>query len=128
MDSKYSEIFAAAFAAQQITEFLDSLILAFLWKTFDEKKPEDVAKKKAIDKIIATLFACVAVFCGKLAIPDIPAGWIASLVTIFAIAAGTDGVNSLLKVLAYAKDGQKASAAAKRSALAAGALDATART
>ncbi len=112
----WAEISASAFGAQQLTEFVDSIVV-IVWKTFDEKNARDVAIKKTIDKAIALIFAVFATTLLKLSIPQVPAGWMAQLVTIFAIAAGTDGVNSLLKAMAYAKETQKAVAAAKRAPL-----------
>jgi hypothetical protein len=91
-------VFAVGFAVQRIIEFLDPLFTS-----------TDPGRKRVITGIIATFLGLIATAFGHLSVfatapssgtPD----WFTNLiVTGFAIGAGTDGINSVLKYAQYSK-------------------------
>jgi hypothetical protein len=99
--------FAAGFAIQRLMELLDSFLGGSL--------PE--ANKKRVAALVSLAFACLVTFVGGLRVL-LPLGMSGSnlmdgLVTMLVISAGTEGFNSIMKFLGYAKEDKKADAATK---------------
>jgi len=108
-----SSALVVAFVIQQIIEIVDSFASAF----FDaDKDPEKAGKKKAVLKLCS--LAC-GTFAAKVLKLDVLSGvtlvpfewhW---FISAFAFAGGTEGVNSVVKYLGYAKEDKKNDAAGK---------------
>lgn len=98
--------FAAGFAIQRLMELLD----AFLGGSLPD------ASKKRVAALISLAFAGLVTFVGGVRVLY-PLGMSGSslmdgLVTMLVISAGTEGLNSIMKFLGYAKENKKAAAAA----------------
>jgi len=101
-------VFAAGLAIQQLLELLDSILLKKLI-------PEDY--KKAILGALSLVAGLALAFGAGLRVLEllgVPSPWYwDELTTGLIISGGTQGINSILKFLGYAKEGKKADAAAK---------------
>src|SRR5262249_38769091 len=109
--------FAAGLAIQQLLELLDPVVGEKLGNS-----------KKIVLNLVALGIGLVLAFAGGLQVLE-PLGihhsTVDSIVTGLTIAGGTQGINSLLKFLGYAKEGMKSEAVkkaepAKQQAMAAG--------
>jgi hypothetical protein len=101
-------VFAAGLAIQQLLELLDSILLKKL-------VPED--NKKAILGALSLAGGLALAFGAGLRVLaplGVTSPWYwDELTTGLIISGGTQGVNSILKFLSYAKEGKKADAVAK---------------
>ena len=101
-------VFAAGLAIQQLLELLDAVLLKKIIK-------EDY--KKAILgglSLIAGLALALGARLRVLELLGVSSGWYWDEITTgLIISGGTQGINSILKFLGYAKEGKKADAAAK---------------
>ena len=108
-----SAALVVAFAIQQIIEILDS-ISSVVFDT--DKQPELVGKKKLLLKLCSLglgIFAAAAMNIDVLAgVTAIASQWHLPISAV-ALAGGTEGVNSVLKYLGYAKENKKNDAASK---------------
>ncbi len=101
--------FAAGFAVQQLLEILDSVL---------EKLKFVAENKKAVFGLLAVIAGLLLAFGAGLRVLQ-PLGlddadlWDA-LVTALIISAGTEGFNSIVKFLGYAKENKKSEAALKK--------------
>ncbi len=98
--------FTAGFALQQLLEVLDPIMVKLI------SSPK---QKKLVLGLISLIVGLVLALGGGLRVLQ-PLGFAGSeaydvLVTGLVISAGTEGVNSILKFLGYAKDNQKAQSA-----------------
>ncbi len=100
-----------AFAIQSTVEFVDGWLTPIL--NWDEDKEKGKWKKPVMKTLSVVLASIVYAFDPALfgAVGHQP---LQALVAIFAMSAGTEGVNSVLKFMNYAKQSQKMNAAAKR--------------
>ncbi len=101
-------VFAAGLAIQQLLELLDSIFL---------KKFLGDEYKKAILGLLSLVAGLGLAFGAGLRVLELlgasaPWYW-DELTTGLIISGGTQGINSILKFLGYAKEGKKADAAAK---------------
>jgi hypothetical protein len=108
-----SAALVVAFAIQQSVDIIDS-IAAVLLDT--DKNPGRAGIKKLVLKLVSLVLGVLSarilkvdVLNGVAAIPD-QWHW---LITSIALAGGTEGVNSVVKYLGYAKENKKIDAAAK---------------
>src|SRR2546427_4874712 len=100
-------VFAAGLAIQQLLELLDSILLKRLIPEY----------KKAILGALSLVAGLALAFGAGLRVLELlgvssPWYW-DELTTGLIISGGTQGINSILKFLGYAKEGKKADAAAK---------------
>lgn len=101
-------VFAAGLAIQQLLELLDSILIRRIL-------PEEW--KKVVLGLLSLIVGLCLAFFAKLHVlellgaPYVPP-W-DELTTGLIISGGTQGINSILKFLGYAKEGKKADAAAK---------------
>jgi hypothetical protein len=107
--------FAAGFAIQRLLEIIDPLLNAILGARpgYGNKKRVLLSILSLLAGFVVTLGAGVRVlepFGGKTAGS---AEWVDVIATALVISAGTEGVNSVLKFLGYAKENEKAEAASK---------------
>jgi len=97
--------FAAGLAIQQLLELLDPVVGEKLGNS-----------KKIVLNLVTLGIGLVLAFAGGLQVLE-PLGihhsTVDSIVTGLIIAGGTQGINSLLKFMGYAKEGKKADAVAK---------------
>jgi hypothetical protein len=98
--------FAAGFAVQRLLEILDPLIGAV--KAFKDHKKLLLVISSFIAGLILTFGLGLRVL-EPLGVTESPA--LDGLVTALVVSAGTEGFNSILKFLTYAKDDKKAEAA-----------------
>jgi hypothetical protein len=103
---------AVAFAIQQVVETVDVLVTAVLGNDTDLKA---AGPKKALLKLLALalgIFGATIIGVDLLSgTTGIEARW-HPWITAIALAGGTEGVNSVLKYLGYAKENKKGQAAA----------------
>jgi hypothetical protein len=108
-----SAALVVAFAIQQTVEIFDSISAVFL---DTDKNPEQAGKKKAILKLCSLALGILAVAVLKVdvlsVVTAVPSEW-HGVITAIALAGGTEGVNSVVKYLGYAKESKKNDAAAK---------------
>lgn len=109
--------FAAGFAVQRLLELLDPV--------FDAVESIKSAKKVVLG-LVSLAFGVVLVFSFGLSVLQ-PLGINGSrildgIVTALVVSAGTEGFNSILKFLGYAKENKKAEAAVRSSATSADAF------
>jgi len=107
--------FAAGFAVQRLLEILDSWIVGKIgtpWLT---------TYKKPILATVSLVVGFAFAFGARLSVlqPLLPAGntinyWVDGTVTAFVVSAGTEGINSIMKFLGYAKENKKAVAAQQK--------------
>ena len=101
-------VFAAGLAIQQLLELLDALLL---------KKIIGDEYKKAVLGLLSLVVGLALAFGAGLHVLEplgAAVGWPwDELTTGLIISGGTQGINSILKFLGYAKEGKKAEAAAK---------------
>jgi len=100
-------LFAAGFAIQQLTEILGG--------AFSKVSPD---QKKLVIKVSATIVGLIIVYFGGLRVLK-PLGyevtaWIDYPLAGLIVGGGTEGVNSVMKFLGYAKEDKKASAGIKQ--------------
>ncbi|MCX8206861.1 MAG: hypothetical protein N3G75_03410 [Methanothrix sp.] len=106
-------IFAAGFAIQQFLEILDPIVVRLIGER----------DKKLILGIISLIAGLMIAFGTGLRVlaplciySDIQQGYyfdlLDALITAFIISAGTEGINSVMKFLGYAKESKKGDAAA----------------
>ncbi|HOK57485.1 MAG TPA: hypothetical protein PK659_00190 [Methanothrix sp.] len=106
-------IFAAGFAIQQFLEILDPIVVRLIGER----------DKKLILGIISLIAGLLIAFGTGLRVlaplciySDIQEGYyfdlLDALITAFIISAGTEGINSVMKFLGYAKESKKGDAAA----------------
>jgi len=102
-----------AFGIQQGIDTIDSIITGF---GFIKADPSSVSRKKAILKVISIIaggaaasFMHIDLLKGLGGVPE----WFHIFVTTLGLAGGTEGVNSVLKYITYAKENKKNDAAAK---------------
>jgi len=105
-------VFAAGLAIQQLLELLDSIFLnAIVTKTIGEDY------KKVALGLLSLAIGLALAFGARLHVLEplgAPSVWPwDELTTGFIISGGTQGINSILKFLGYAKEGKKADVAAK---------------
>jgi len=106
-------VFVAGFAVQQLLEILTSLL------NLDER-PTFQKYKKVILGIVSLIFGLLlallvpAFMVFRALKVDVP-GALDVLISGFVLSAGTEGVNSIVKFLKYAKEDKKVTAAAKES-------------
>jgi hypothetical protein len=109
-----SAAMVVAFGIQQVVETFDSIASAF---NFVGTTPTAISHKKAVLKLLSLVlswFAAQALGIDVLQGTGVPdEGWLHSLITIVALAGGTEGVNSVLKYAGYAKENKKNEAASK---------------
>jgi hypothetical protein len=91
---------ACAFAVQRAVEYTDALISL----RFDLSASGHERIKKAVLLLAALLYASVLTKVAGLDITNMGDAWPWRIVTAFALSAGVEGVNSVLKGLGYAKD------------------------
>jgi len=105
--------FAAGFAVQRLLEILDSWFLSSNMSS--NKKPFLTDYKKAVLATISLAAGFYFAFGASLRVLHplgiASADMIDGTVTAFIISAGTEGFNSIIKFLGYAKDNKKAQAA-----------------
>lgn len=101
-------VFAAGLAIQQLLELLDSILIKHVL-------PEEW--KKFVLGLLSLIIGLCLAFFAKLHVLEplgAPSIWPwDELTTGLIISGGTQGINSILKFLGYAKEGKKAEAAAK---------------
>ena len=94
-------IIVAAFAIQQLLELVDPIF----------PKDLDSNKKKLILGIVSLVFGLILAFGFGLRVMEPfgakTVGWLDALVTAVLLSAGTEGSNSIMKVLTYYKDSLK---------------------
>jgi hypothetical protein len=111
----FGPVFAAGFAVQQLLEILDQIFLAPLFSSTEAAK-----NKKMIYSLISLVIGLVLAgtvpnldvlkillgtgYSAGYFVPDV-------IITGLVISAGTEGVNSILKFLGYAKADKQAAAA-----------------
>ncbi|MCQ8904043.1 MAG: hypothetical protein NQU42_08140 [Methanothrix sp.] len=106
-------IFAAGFAIQQFLEILDPIVVRLIGER----------DKKLILGIISLIAGLLIAFGTGLRVlaplciySDVQEGYyfdlLDALITAFIISAGTEGINSVMKFLGYAKESKKGDAAA----------------
>jgi hypothetical protein len=94
-------LLAAAFAVQRAVDWSEALIDCF----YNLDDPQHATIKRIVISSLSMMFASVFTFGATLDITgrgNIRFPW--CLITILSISAGTEGVNSILKAAAYAKD------------------------
>ena len=101
--------FAAGFAVQRLLEILDPLL---------DKIPFVKDHKKMILALVSLAVGLVLAFGAGLRVL-LPLGvanadFLDAIVTALIVSAGTEGFNSIMKFLGYAKEGKKAEAAEKK--------------
>jgi len=108
----FGPLFAAGFAIQQLLEILTSILDL-------DSNPNFQKYKKAILGVISLVVGFILAgtveqlrVLAALGVPS-PPGWIDIFVTALVLSAGTEGVNSILKFLKYAKEDKKNTAASK---------------
>ena len=104
--------FAAGFAVQRLLEILDSWIVGKIgtpWLT---------TYKKAILATVSLVVGFAFAFWGNLQVLKPlgvgSGGVLDHIVTAFVVSAGTEGINSIMKFLGYAKENKKAVAAQQK--------------
>jgi hypothetical protein len=105
-------LFAAAFAVQQLLEILTSILDVDSNPSFQKyKKPILGVVSLAVGFILAGTVGRLRVLAalGANSAPE----WIDIPITALVLSAGTEGVNSILKFLKYAKEDKKNAAASK---------------
>lgn len=112
--------FATGFAIQRLLELLDPAFAAL---------PED--RKKLVLGVVSVIVTAVLTVVVGLRVlrplgVDAPV-WADVVVTALVVSAGTEGFNSIMKFLGYAKQDKKLDAAAKQSTASPESLDAIAR-
>jgi hypothetical protein len=104
----------AAFAIQQVVEVVDIFFLSAL--------PEDSIRRKKVLKLVSLTCGFVVAAgcrdCGELLASFPIHASVKYLLVSFALAGGTEGMNSLLKYAKYSKENKKADAAASRAMVA----------
>jgi hypothetical protein len=101
--------FAAGFAVQRLLEILDPVL----------DKPKFIQdNKKIVLALVSLIFGLVLAFGAGLSVLR-PLGvtnayLLDGIVTALIVSAGTEGFNSIMKFLGYAKEGKKADAAEKK--------------
>jgi len=100
--------FAAGFALQQLLELLDSFFA----------KIKDPADKKLLMSVVSLVVGLILAFAAGLRVLQplgvTQADILDGIVTGLIISAGTEGFNSILKFLGYAKEERKAESATKK--------------
>ncbi len=105
----FGPVFAAGFAVQRLLEVVDTLFVRFgSDSTFTRSKPAIMATLSLALGVLLTILAPLQVLA-PLGLDN--AQWADFLVTALMISAGTEGVNSIIKFLEYAKDNKKGQAA-----------------
>jgi hypothetical protein len=110
--------FAAGFAVQRLLEIADPLVNVVLGS-----QPARANAKRVLLALLSLVVALVIVLGAGLRVLK-PLGvatggvgnWIDVLSTALVISAGTEGINSILKFLGYAKEDKKAQAASEMAA------------
>jgi len=108
-----SAALVVAFAIQQTIEVIDSMVVAL----FDtDKDPAKASIKKMILKLCSVALGIFAATVMKIDVlkdvTSIAAEW-HPWISAIALAGGTEGVNSVLKYIGYAKENKKNEAASK---------------
>lgn len=105
--------FAAGFAVQQLLEIVDPVVTA----TIGWLRLPPTAKKPIMGAISLLIGLGISIGCGIHVIQSLQSSTTAvpgdAFVSGVIISAGTEGMNSIMKFLGYAKDAKKADAATK---------------
>ena len=113
--------FAAGFAVQQLLEILDPLFDPLSKKIIEKIKmiqPIGVVDKKIVLGIISLILGFVLTIGAGLRVLRpfliIRADFLDTIVTALIISAGTEGFNSIMKFLVYAKENKKGEATERK--------------
>lgn len=105
----FGPAFAAGFAVQRLLEIVDSWLIHFgEGSIFVRAKPTILATLSLVTGLLLTTVAPLRVLEPLGATNAV---WADMLVTALVISAGTEGFNSIVKFLEYAKDNKKGQAA-----------------
>jgi len=91
---------AAAFAVQRAVEYTDALISL----TYDLSAPGRERVKTVVLLTAALIYASILTKIAGLDITNLGDAWPFRIITVLVVSAGTEGVNSVVKGLGYAKD------------------------
>jgi hypothetical protein len=112
--------FAAGFAVQQLLEILDPLLDPLSNKIINEIKSTQLIDKKIVLGVISLIFGFILTIGAGLRVLrpflTVRANVLDIIVTALIISGGTEGLNSIIKFLGYAKENKKIERAERKKA------------